>query len=476
MENTSTKHISKLDVDQPSGSAPISEADDHLRFIKDCIKQTFSGITAVGSGNVTAASSDLNKLDGYTGTTGDLNTIAGAVSSGLTTSDIAKLAGVSVSAAELNRVTGLSSDISTLLSAKAPLASPAFTNTPTAPTQATDDNSTKIATTAYVTAKTSGIPTSANLAATNAAVALNTAYRATSTAAIGGKANSASPTISNANLTGTPTAPTAGVNANNTTIATTAFVQGLITSAIATAVTTAASNIYPVNSIFITTANYSEANNGSALASALGLAAGAKFVRYAEGRTIVGFDTGYNVTAISSTNNIATLTIGSHSYDVGDQISVSGITNSSNNFNGTYIITAAGGTTIRYNALNTGTVGTTNVSGGAVKGTAFDTINETGGSSNTLQAESEVANHRHHVISGAAVGESGSVIENNYIAASASQSGSTNQSYALRPTGSEANRGLSSDETVNSSGNDVTQTAMNNLQPYIVTYMWRRTA
>ena len=54
MEVTTTKHISKLDVAQPSGSAPISEADDHLRFIKDCIKQTFSGITSVGSGNVTA--------------------------------------------------------------------------------------------------------------------------------------------------------------------------------------------------------------------------------------------------------------------------------------------------------------------------------------------------------------------------------------------------------------------------------------
>ena len=58
MENTSTKHISKLDVDQPSGSDAISEADDHLRFIKDCIKQTFSGITAAGSGNVTAAAED----------------------------------------------------------------------------------------------------------------------------------------------------------------------------------------------------------------------------------------------------------------------------------------------------------------------------------------------------------------------------------------------------------------------------------
>ena len=249
MENTSTKHISKLDEAQPSGSDAISEADDHMRFIKDCIKSTFSGITAVGSGNVTADAAELNKLDGYTGTTDDLNTIAGAVSSGLTTADIAKLASVSATATQLNATANIPSNTNTSLSAKAPLASPALTGTPTAPTQSTSDNSTKIATTAYVTAKTSGIPTSSNLADTNAAVALNTAYRGTNDAAVALKANSASPTISDANLTGTPTAPTAGAGVNTTQIASTAFVQSELgdysttagmNSAISTAVSAAA--------------------------------------------------------------------------------------------------------------------------------------------------------------------------------------------------------------------------------------------
>jgi hypothetical protein len=262
MEVTTTKHISKLDVAQPSGSSPISEADDHLRFIKDCIKTTFSGITSVGSGNVTADAAALNKLDGYTGTTGDLNTIAGAVSSGLTVSDIAKLAGVSATSAQLNNTANIPANTNTALGAKANLASPTLTGTPKAPTQAASDNSTKIATTAYVTAKTSGIPTSSNLAATNAAVALNTDYRASSTLAIAGKANINSPALTGnptattqaatdnstkiattafvtgalgakANLaspalTGTPTAPTAGAAVNTTQIATTAFVQGLL--------------------------------------------------------------------------------------------------------------------------------------------------------------------------------------------------------------------------------------------------------
>ena len=285
MENTSTKHISKLDPSQPTGSDAISEADDHMRFIKDCIKTTFSGITAVGSGNVTADAAELNKLDGYTGTTDDLNTLAGAVTSGLTTADIAKLASVSATATQLNYTVNVPADTNASLAAKAPLASPALTGTPTAPTPSDSDNSTKIATTAYVTAKTSALPTSANLATTNAAVALNTAYRGTNDTALALKADSASPTISDANLTGTPVAPTAASTVNTTQIATTAFVQGLIDTVTA-AVTDAA---HPVNSIFMTTTNYL---NSAAVVTALGLPSSATFERYAEGRTIVGQQTG----------------------------------------------------------------------------------------------------------------------------------------------------------------------------------------
>lgn len=73
---------------------------------------------------------------------------------------------------------------------KAPLASPALTGNPTAPTAAPGDNDTSIATTAFVTA----------------AAAL--------------KANLASPV-----LTGNPTAPTPAVGDNDTSVATTAFVQ-----------------------------------------------------------------------------------------------------------------------------------------------------------------------------------------------------------------------------------------------------------
>lgn len=98
-------------------------------------------------------------------------------------------------AAELNFVDGVTSAIQTQLNAKAALASPALTGTPTAPTATAADSTTQIATTAFVT-------TADNL-----------------------KANLASPA-----LTGTPTAPTASVATDTTQIATTAFVNAEISA------------------------------------------------------------------------------------------------------------------------------------------------------------------------------------------------------------------------------------------------------
>lgn len=88
-----------------------------------------------------------------------------------------------------SQVTNLTSD----LAAKAPLASPALTGTPAAPTATAGTNTTQVATTAFVT-------TANNL-----------------------KANVDSPSF-----TGVPAAPTAAVSTNTTQIATTAFVNSEI--------------------------------------------------------------------------------------------------------------------------------------------------------------------------------------------------------------------------------------------------------
>jgi hypothetical protein len=101
------------------------------------------------------------------------------------------------------------------LGLKAPLASPALTGTPTAPTAATADNDTQIATTAFVQAnmalKANATHTHAQADVTNLVTDL------------GLKAPLASPTF-----TGTPAAPTAATVTNTTQLATTAFVQANI--------------------------------------------------------------------------------------------------------------------------------------------------------------------------------------------------------------------------------------------------------
>lgn len=96
------------------------------------------------------------------------------------------------------------SDITSLVSdlaLKAPLASPALTGNPTAPTQTAGNNSTRIATTAYA----------------DGAVSTEASARSSADAL---KADIASPTF-----TGDPKAPTPSTGDNDTSIATTAFVK-----------------------------------------------------------------------------------------------------------------------------------------------------------------------------------------------------------------------------------------------------------
>ena len=107
----------------------------------------------------------------------------------------------------------------------APLASPALTGTPTAPTAVPATNSTQIATTAYVTAADAlkanlasptftGVP-----AAPTATAGTNTTQIATTAFVAASFAKLASPTF-----TGVPAAPTATAGTNTTQLATTAFV------------------------------------------------------------------------------------------------------------------------------------------------------------------------------------------------------------------------------------------------------------
>lgn len=144
-----------------------------------------------------------------------------------------------------NRTAYLKAQTDALTADKAPLASPALTGTPTAPTAAAGTNTTQLATTAFVAA---GIAAAASPLSNDAPAALadaaNAGAAATASrsdhvhplppvattgskglmsasdkATLDGAAPKASPA-----LTGTPTAPTAPAGTNTTQLATTAFV------------------------------------------------------------------------------------------------------------------------------------------------------------------------------------------------------------------------------------------------------------
>lgn len=112
----------------------------------------------------------------------------------------------------------------TALDLKAPLASPALTGNPTAPTQAAGNSTTRLATTAFVQAAIAALINSApgaldTLNELAAALGNDANFASTVTTALVGKAPLASPA-----LTGSPTAPTQALGDNTTKLATTEFV------------------------------------------------------------------------------------------------------------------------------------------------------------------------------------------------------------------------------------------------------------
>lgn len=126
-------YISALVATNPTASDPKSQGDDHLRFVKAKILETFPSVT----GAVTPTHTELNFVDGVTSaiqTQLDALTAAKApIASPTFTGTVTIPSGASIDGF-------------------APLASPTFTGTPTAPTATVGTSTTQIATTAFVAA------------------------------------------------------------------------------------------------------------------------------------------------------------------------------------------------------------------------------------------------------------------------------------------------------------------------------------
>jgi hypothetical protein len=100
-------YIDDLVIANPLSSDAPSQGDDHLRFIKKVVKQSFPSI----SGAVTSTHTELNILDGVTSTTAELNILDGVTS---TAAELNILDGVTSTAAELNILDGVTANTTEL--------------------------------------------------------------------------------------------------------------------------------------------------------------------------------------------------------------------------------------------------------------------------------------------------------------------------------------------------------------------------
>jgi len=230
-----------------------------------------------------------------------------------------------------------------------------------------------------------------------------------------------------------------------------------------------AANVYPVGSIFTTTTNYSDASNGAAVTTALGMASTVQWSRYAQGRTIVGVDLGTTINSASSSSNVVTLEVTSHGLSAGDSITVSGFT-SDTDANGSFTVDSTTSTNIVYTASD--------VSDGSLTGSNLLVINnafdagDTGGASNHTLSQAEM-NHNHQVYDHNA-GGGRSIRCTDEGTAGKTFDASANLVSVTSGSGGSMTKDMFTDNNRSITGGTVTP--HNNLQPYITTYIWKRTA
>lgn len=97
--------INSLNASNPASTDGLGQADDHIRLLKSTIKSTFPNIDAA----VTATEDNLNLLTSFSsasGTSADLNLLAGQAAGGLTSTELGYLKSVTSDIqAQLNAIT-----------------------------------------------------------------------------------------------------------------------------------------------------------------------------------------------------------------------------------------------------------------------------------------------------------------------------------------------------------------------------------
>lgn len=155
---SSNSDMAGIDISEGCSPAGINDA---IRVGMSHLKKMDNGTDAMTSPEFTTAtmlggsinSTTVGATTASTGVFTDLTADTFTLNSvAIGSADFTKLVGVTVTATEINSLDGASSTVTmqAQMDDKAPLASPALTGTPTAPTPTAGDSSTQIATTAFV--------------------------------------------------------------------------------------------------------------------------------------------------------------------------------------------------------------------------------------------------------------------------------------------------------------------------------------
>lgn len=215
-------YISDLVITNPTATDPKSQGDDHLRLLKSVLKNTFANIT----GAVTPTHTELNYMAGVTSAVQTQINTKGAITGQAWTGAHDFTGGtptVPTQAAGDNTTKAASTAF--VAASYAPLASPTFTGTVVLPATTSIGTLTNTEL-GYVHGVTSGVQSQLDSKAPVASPTFTGTVTIPAGASISGFAPLASPA-----LTGVPTAPTAALGTNTTQIATMA---ALVAQAFAT--------------------------------------------------------------------------------------------------------------------------------------------------------------------------------------------------------------------------------------------------